>query len=103
MGNALAFVMPGLREAGGAAFARRVGKRVLLIFAIGLFLNAAPFVRRDADGALVVKSLETLRTMGVLQRIALCFVAAALLVRWLPRAACRGPPQRCSSAAGWPA
>ena len=28
---------------------------------------------------------QTLRTMGVLQRIALCFGAAALLVWWLPR------------------
>ena len=85
VGNALAFVMPGLRDAGSAAFALRIGKRVLLIFAIGLFLNAAPFVRWDAEGALVVKSLETLRTMGVLQRIALCFGAAAALVWWLSR------------------
>lgn len=85
VGNALAIVMPGLRAAGPSAFALRVGKRVLLIFAIGLVLNAAPFVRWDAEGALVVKSLETLRTMGVLQRIALCFGAAALLVWWLPR------------------
>lgn len=85
VGNALAFVLPGLREAGTAAFLRRVGRRVGLIFAIGLFLNAAPFVRWDAEGALVVKSLDTLRTMGVLQRIALCFGAAALLVWTLPR------------------
>lgn len=85
VGNALACVMPALRDAGGAAAVRRVGRRVLLIFAIGLLLNAAPFVRWDAEGALVVKSLATLRTMGVLQRIALSFGAAALVVWWLPR------------------
>jgi len=85
VGNALALVMPRLRDAGGAAFALRAGKRVGLIFAIGLLLNAAPFVRWDADGALVVKGLDTLRTMGVLQRIALCFGAAALIVWGLPR------------------
>lgn len=85
VGNALALVMPGLRAAGSAVFLRRVAKRVLLIFALGLFLNAAPFVYWTADGALALKSFETLRTMGVLQRIALCFGAAALLVWWLPK------------------
>ena len=45
VGNALALVMPGLRAAGAAVFWRRVIKRTLLIFAIGLLLNAAPFVR----------------------------------------------------------
>jgi predicted acyltransferase len=54
----------------------------LLIFAIGLLLNASPFVRWDAAGELVPKSWDTLRMMGVLQRIALCFGAAAAIV-WL--------------------
>lgn len=83
VGNALALVMPGLRAAGQTVFLRRVAKRVALIFALGLFLNAAPFVFWTADGALALKSVETLRTMGVLQRIALCFGAAALIVWWL--------------------
>ena len=82
VGNALAFVMPGLRDAPSALFWQRVAKRTLLIFAIGLFLNASPFVRWDADGALVLKSWDNLRIMGVLQRIALCFGAAAAIV-WL--------------------
>jgi predicted acyltransferase len=80
VGNALAFVMPGLQDAAAATFWPRVLKRVAIIFAIGLFLNASPFVRWDADGALVLKSFESLRFMGVLQRIALCFGAAAALV-----------------------
>jgi predicted acyltransferase len=82
VGNALAFVMPGLKDATAAEFWPRVLKRAAIIFAIGLFLNASPFVRWDADGALVLKSFESLRFMGVLQRIALCFAAAAALV-WL--------------------
>jgi predicted acyltransferase len=82
VGNALAFVMPGLKAAAPAAFWPRILKRTALIFAIGLFLNASPFVRWDADGALVLKGFDSLRLMGVLQRIALCFGAAAALV-WL--------------------
>ncbi len=80
VGNALALVMPGLQAGPAPLFWRRVLKRTLLIFVIGLALNAAPFVRWDASGELVLRSWETLRLMGVLQRIALCFGAAAAIV-----------------------
>jgi predicted acyltransferase len=80
VGNALAFVMPGLKDLAPSAFWARVLKRTAIIFAIGLFLNASPFVRWDAEGALALKSFESLRFMGVLQRIALCFGAAAAIV-----------------------
>ena len=80
VGNALALVMPALQAGPAAVFWRRVLKRTLLIFAIGLFLNAAPFVRWDASGDLVLRSWDSLRLMGVLQRIALCFGAAAVIV-----------------------
>jgi predicted acyltransferase len=83
VGNSLALVMPALRAAGAAVFWPRVLRRTLLIFAIGLFLNAAPFVRWDAGGALVLRDWETLRLMGVLQRIALCFGAAAAITWWV--------------------
>jgi predicted acyltransferase len=85
VGNALALVMPGLRAAGAAVFWQRILKRTLLIFAIGLLLNAAPFVRWDAAGELVLREGHTLRLMGVLQRISLCFGAAAAIVWWLGR------------------
>ena len=75
VGNALALVMPALSW-------QRVLRRTLLIFGIGLFLNATPFVRWDASGELVLRSWETLRIMGVLQRIALCFGVAAVIV-WI--------------------
>jgi len=81
VGNALALVMPRLQAVPAQAFWAKVGRRTLLIFAIGLLLNAAPFVRWGADGELTWKSFETLRLMGVLQRIALCFGAAAVIVR----------------------
>ena len=91
VGNALALVLPGLRAGGAAVFWPRVIKRTLLIFAIGLLLNAAPFVRWDAAGDLVPRDWNALRLMGVLQRIALCFGAAAAIVWWVGRRGARGP------------
>ena len=90
VGNALAWVMPGLQAAGAAVFWPRVLRRTAVIFALGLLLNAAPFVRWDAQGDLVLRSWETLRWMGVLQRIALCFGAAAVIVWVLDRSHPRG-------------
>ena len=60
---------------------KKLAQRTLLIFAIGLFLNATPFVRWDANGELVARSWDTLRCMGVLQRIALSFGAAAVILK----------------------
>jgi predicted acyltransferase len=78
VGNALALVLPGLQASG--RFWPRVLKRTAWIFAIGLLLNAAPFLRWNEQGELVLRSWDTLRLMGVLQRIALSFGAAAVLV-----------------------
>ena len=44
VGNALAFIMPKLETGGDAAFWKKILKRTLLIFLIGLFLNWWPFV-----------------------------------------------------------
>jgi predicted acyltransferase len=79
VGNALALVMPALRAGAPAQFWQRVARRTALIFAIGLFLNATPFVAWGPDGTLVLRPWEALRIMGVLQRIALCFGAAAVI------------------------
>ncbi len=84
VGNALAFVMPGYRRLEGTAFAAKVARRVLLIFGIGLLLNAAPFMRWDEHGALVMRDWERLRILGVLQRIALAWGVAVLIVRYQP-------------------
>jgi predicted acyltransferase len=80
VGNAMAFTLPGLVAGPAPAFWARVAQRTALIFAIGLFLNASPFVRWSAAGELVPRSLETLRLMGVLQRIALAWGVATVVV-----------------------
>src|SRR5690606_5497937 len=74
VGNAMAFVMPRLQEGGDAAFWRKVIKRTLMIFGIGLFLNWYPFVRwhegvLEPIGWVSQSNPERgVRILGVLQR-----------------------------------
>ncbi len=91
VGNAMAFVMPRLQQAGDATFWRKVIKRSLLIFGIGLFLNWWPFVRWQ-DGELLGNGwtylnaegkLVGVRIFGVLQRIAVCYFFASVIVYYL--------------------
>lgn len=79
VGNALSFVMPRFETAGSSLFWKKVLKRTLLIFLIGSFLNWFPFVRWQGD-ELVFKPLSELRILGVLQRIALCYFFASVII-----------------------
>lgn len=93
VGNALAFVMPGLETKGDAAFLRKIFQRTLLIFGIGLLLNWFPFIKWSGDH-LVGKAWADpvsptapsgadatgIRILGVLQRIALAYCFASLIL-----------------------
>ncbi|MEJ8842192.1 heparan-alpha-glucosaminide N-acetyltransferase domain-containing protein [Lacibacter sp. H375] len=79
VGNAMSFVMPKLEQAGNGIFWKKVIKRTLLIFLIGLLLNWSPFVKWNGD-LLEMRPLDNLRIMGVLQRIALCYFFASVIV-----------------------
>lgn len=91
VGNAMAFVMPRLEAAGDKVFWKKVIKRSLLIFAIGLFLNWWPFSRWIGD-ELVANGwtwtnaqgkLVGIRIFGVLQRIAVCYFFSSIIVYYL--------------------
>ncbi len=88
VGNALAFVMPRLQASGPSVFWKKVIKRTLIIFLIGLFLNWLPFVRWD-DGTLEFvpwnegDGKNGVRILGVLQRIAICYFFAAVIIYYL--------------------
>ncbi len=82
VGNAMAFVMPKLEAAGEGAFWQKVIKRTVLIFGIGLFLNWFPFIKYDDAGHLVGKPFEFVRIFGVLQRIALSYFFASVIVHF---------------------
>lgn len=114
VGNAMSFVMPRLKAAGDSEFWKKIVKRTLLIFGIGIFLNWWPFVTevnqlvegttelqkitifkgftwvdytKDKAGN-IVETIKGIRIFGVLQRIALCYFFASVIIYYLkPRKA----------------
>lgn len=96
VGNALAFVMPKLEAGGPALFWKKIIRRTILIFCIGLFLTWWPFVQ-FVNNHLVLKGwtwtgedgiTHGIRVMGVLQRIALCYFFGSVIAYYLkPRGA----------------
>jgi predicted acyltransferase len=90
VGNAMAFVLPKLEAAGETIFWKKIIKRTLLIFLIGLFLNWFPFIKWQ-NGELVGKQWSFIteegkasgvRIFGVLQRIALCYFFASVIAHY---------------------
>ncbi len=93
VGNAMAFVMPRLQQGGPTIFWRKVIKRTVIIFLIGLFTMWWPFVQWK-EGELLFKHWvdpddpnRGIRILGVLQRIALAYFFASILAFYFkPRA-----------------
>lgn len=89
VGNALSFVMPRLQSAGDGAFWRKVIRRSLLIFLIGLFLQWWPFFKWTDDHLVFRYWVDPdnpengVRILGVLQRIALCYFFGAIAIYYL--------------------
>jgi predicted acyltransferase len=80
VGNAMSFGDP---KAGSTSdYLWKVVKRAAILFLLGYLMYWFPFVHATADGW-AFNPIEQTRIMGVLQRIALCFLAAAVAVRWL--------------------
>ncbi|ERJ60173.1 membrane protein [Sphingobacterium paucimobilis HER1398] len=85
VGNAMSFVIPRMQDAGSAVFWKKVIKRTILIFLIGLGLNWFPFVQWGDAGLQFrewVSSVDPnkgVRIFGVLQRIAVAYFFASVL------------------------
>ncbi|AMQ56633.1 acyltransferase family protein [Algoriphagus sanaruensis] len=82
VGNAMSFALKKLNEMSPGTFYKKVFKRAALIFAIGWLLNAFPFFDYNEAGEMVFIDLSEVRLLGVLQRIALSYLLAALVVYW---------------------
>jgi predicted acyltransferase len=80
VGNALIFATSRFQQLTQAQVLSKILKRTLLIFLLGYLMYWFPFVHWDENGQLAANPFETTRVFGVLQRIALCYGAAALLI-----------------------
>lgn len=82
VGTSLSFTLEKYQRLGDAALLRKVLTRTALIFLCGYLLYWFPFFRVDAAGHLVLRPISHTRIFGVLQRIAIGYGAAALIVHY---------------------
>ncbi|MBA4055174.1 MAG: DUF5009 domain-containing protein [Marivirga sp.] len=82
VGNAMSFSTKKLESEAESVFLKKVFKRTVLIYLIGLFLNAFPFIKYT-EGSYALVDLTAIRVYGVLQRIALCYCLASLVLHYL--------------------
>ena len=83
VGNAMSFVMKKWTTMSNAAVLSKIFKRTLIIFLLGYLMYWFPFVHWTESGELAFKPISHTRIFGVLQRIALGYCAAALMIRYL--------------------
>ncbi|MEQ8471999.1 MAG: heparan-alpha-glucosaminide N-acetyltransferase domain-containing protein [Marinoscillum sp.] len=79
VGNAMAFVMKKFQQNGEVYFWKKVFKRTVLIFLIGVLLNWFPFYDFGSGS---FYPFSELRIFGVLQRIALCYLFASIIIHY---------------------
>lgn len=83
VGNAMSFSMNKLEALGNGKFLKKVIKRTFLVFLIGYLMYWFPFFKQLPDSTWVFKPFSETRIMGVLQRIALCYFFAAMIVHYV--------------------
>lgn len=89
VGNALSFVMPRLEAGGDGVFWKKVIKRSLLIYIIGLFLTWWPFFYWKNDHLVFRHWVDPnnpqngVRILGVLARIAIAYFFASIIIYYL--------------------
>ena len=82
VGNALSFVMRSWATKTSTEVLAKIFKRTLLIFLLGYLMYWFPFFNHDG-GHWALSPISQTRIFGVLQRIALCYCFASLLIYFL--------------------
>src|SRR5579872_2770884 len=80
VGNAMSFVMAKWAALSQGEVLGKIFKRTLIIFLCGYLLYWFPFFEYDASHHLVLSPIAHTRILGVLQRIALAYMIASLLI-----------------------
>jgi predicted acyltransferase len=83
VGNALSFVKDKWQGLATSAVLSKVAKRALLIFLLGYLMYWFPFVHWIDAGSIAFNPISETRILGVLQRIALAYFFAALLIQFV--------------------
>ena len=83
VGNALSFAMLKWTSLSQSQVLFKIFKRTVVIFLLGYLMYWFPFFQPDQSGVWHFKPFSETRVLGVLQRIALCYCLAALMVYYL--------------------
>src|SRR6185369_8374540 len=83
VGNAMSFVMPKWASLPQSKVLGKIFKRTLIIFLCGYLLYWFPFFDLDKDNHLFLSPIAHTRILGVLQRIAIAYGIAALMIYYL--------------------
>ncbi|NCI45320.1 acyltransferase family protein [Sediminibacterium soli] len=82
VGNAMSFTMQKWENRGTGFVLGKITKRTLIIFLLGYLMYWFPFVAND-NGQWALSPVSHTRIFGVLQRIALCYCLASLMLYFL--------------------
>ena len=83
VGNAMSFVMAKWNELNQQQVLFKIFKRTAIIFLLGYLMYWFPFFKLDEANHLTLSPISETRILGVLQRIALCYGIAALMIYYL--------------------
>lgn len=80
VGNSISFVLPKWRNLSQLSVLAKILKRTTIIFLLGFLMYWFPFVKFNQSNELLLAPFDETRIFGVLQRIALCYGIASLLI-----------------------
>ena len=80
VGNAMSFSQKKFIGLSTGAVLAKLFKRAAIIFLLGYLMYWFPFVQHDAKTGWSISPISETRIFGVLQRIALCFLFASLII-----------------------
>jgi predicted acyltransferase len=83
VGNAMSFAMKKFADLSTGAVVYRIFKRAFIIFLLGYLMYWFGDIQHNVNGGWSISSIGQTRIFGVLQRIALCYLFASLIIYFI--------------------
>lgn len=83
MGTSMSFSINKFAALSNSEVLSKIFKRSILLFITGFLMYWFPFFDYNSSGDLIISPISEIRIMGVLQRIALCYLFASLMIHFL--------------------